>query len=76
MLRDVFLASINSFLLLFLLRTWNQNFFCFRAEKFSSAAPNDVPNRQTQRSNQFGVEAAATLAQKPAIMVGGCVFAS
>ncbi len=24
----------------FFLRTWNQNFFCFCAKKFSSAAPN------------------------------------
>ncbi len=38
-LRDIFW-------LLFLLRTWNQNFFLrFRAGKFSSAAPNKEPHR-------------------------------
>jgi hypothetical protein len=36
----------------------------------------DVPNQWTQRSNQFGMEAAATTAWKPAILVGGCVFTS
>jgi hypothetical protein len=34
----------------------------------------DVPNRRMQRSNQFSVEAAKTTDQKPATMVGGCVF--
>ena len=34
------LFFVTFFLLLFFLRTWNQNFcFCLRAGKFSSAAP-------------------------------------
>ena len=34
------LFFVTFFWLLFFLPTWNQNlFFCFRAEKFSSAAP-------------------------------------
>ena len=36
----------------------------------------DVPNRWTRRNGRFGVEAAKTMAQKLAAMVGGCVFAS
>jgi hypothetical protein len=33
------LFFVTCFLLLFFLRTWNQNFFRFCAGKFSSAAP-------------------------------------
>ncbi len=36
----------------------------------------DVPDRWTQKSNQFVMEGAKMVAQKPATMVKGCVFAS
>jgi len=36
----------------------------------------DVSNWRMRRSDKFGVEAAETMAQKPAAMVGGCVFTS
>ena len=36
---DIFLCFVTFFWLLFLLRTWNKNFFHFCAGKFSRAAP-------------------------------------
>jgi hypothetical protein len=43
---------------------------------YHASCHHDVPHQLTQRSGQFGVKAVEMTARKPAVMVGGCVFAS